>query len=589
MASNLAAALGSSLAAALLVASPARGDLERALSLVPADAAGFVAVPSLKRASDDLSQLIERMDRPGTALLGRPIDQLKAALGISVAVEDRGPLVAFMPPARDGEAGSPRILVPTLDAAGFLAGNFIPAPQAGENAHADAEGRIWHARAIEGFVLLCEDAAAVAAYAPGEGILPQWRDRIGEAWLGDLRRADLVAWGGERAIADLFAQSRRFEAQGMPAGVEFDRDAAERWSRAIEGSLEDGIVAVEFDPLGVAVRTYARLRAGSPLGALTQLADPARTASLDRLPRQAFYLAAAIDLAGLGGVEPLRGAAALAGLGEGRWLRAAELLRSAQFAAYPSRLGLAAGGFLNDSALILEVSDPAALRELVASEVAAASGDAGGLRRTATFERGRALRDGRVVDAFLVEQIAIPAGEVGGEAGGEAGLQGLATRQLLWQVLFGSRGLNGFLLAKAGEPRAVATFSQRPDVLSRAVEAAGGAGGSLAEDGAIRAMRSWLPANPQAVGFIGVGQFGRLLRQLAGIVPGGIPNLPEIPQSIEPIGVALAVAPGRVETSLVLPAGVLGLGFDQILDALRTRGAAAISPRSPGAAAGGER
>lgn len=585
MDSNLAAALRSSLAALLLVAAPARGDLERALSLVPADAAGFVVVPSLKRASDDLSQLIERMDRPGTALLGRPIDQLKSTLGISVAVEDRGPLVAFMPPARDGVAGSPRILVPTLDAAGFLAGNFTPLPRSGESAHADAEGRIWHARAIEGFVLLCEDAAAVAAYAPGEGILPQWRDRIGEAWLGDLRRADLVAWGGERAVADLFAQSRRFEAQGIPEGVEFDRDAAERWSRAIEASLEDGIVAVEFDPLGVAIRTYARLRAGSPLSALTERADPTRTAAFDRLPRQAFYLAAAVDLAGLGGVGPLREAAALAGLGEGRWLRVAELLQSVQFAAYPSRLGLAAGGFLNDSALILEVSDPTGLREFVASEVDAASGDAGGLRRTASFERGRALRDGRVVDAFLVEQVAIPAGE----AGGGAGLQDLATRQLLWQVLFGSRGLNGFLLAKAGEPRAVATFSQRPDVLSRAVEASGGAGGSLEEDGAIRAMRSWLPANPQAVGFIGAGQFGRLLRQLAGIVPGGIPNLPEIPESIEPIGMALAVAPGRVETSLVLPAGVLGLGFDQILDAVRTRGAAAFSPRGGASAEGGER
>lgn len=566
-----------SVSLAVLAASAAHADLERALRVVPPDAAGFVVVPSLKRASDDLSQLIERMDRPGTALLGRPIDQLKATLGISAAVEDRGPLVAFLPPAAEGEIGAPRILVPTLDPAGFLEANFTKAPEAGEGGHRDSEDRLWHARALDGFVLLSADAAAVAAYAPGEGILAEWRSRIGEAWFAEVARGDLVAWGGDRAFADLFAQSRRFDAEAMPPGVEFDREAAARWSRAIEASLEDGIVAVEFDPLGVAVRSYARLREGSPLAKLADRADPGKAAGLDRLPRQAFYLAASMNLAGLGGSESLREAAAIAGIGEGAWLRIADLLQSAQFAAYPSRLGLAAGGFLNDSALVLEVADAAALRELVAAEVVAASGESGGLRRRGSFERGRTLRDGRVVDAFALEQVVIPAGE----GDGEAGLQDLATRQLLWQVLFGSRGLNGFLRAETGESRGVLTFSQRPDVFARAAEAAGG-GGSLDGDGAIRAMRSWLPANAQAIAFVGVGQFGRLLRQLAGIVPGGIENLPEIPTSIEPIGLGLAMAPQRVESTLVLPAGVLGLAFDQIVEAIRERGAAAFAPAAAG-------
>ncbi len=582
MRTTLGNALRASIASlTLLAASASHGELPRALRLVPPDAAGFVAVPSLKRASDDLSQLIERMDRPGTALLGRPIDQLKATLGISAAVEDRGPLVAFMPAAAAGEIASPRILVPTLDPAGFLEANFTKAPESGESAYRDSEGRLWHARPIDGFVLLCGDAAAVAAYDPGEGILEAWRSRVGEAWFAALERADLVAWGGPQAIADLFAQSRRFEAEAMPAGVAFDREAAERWSRAIEASLEDGIVAVEFDPLGVAIRSYARLRPGSPLGSLTDRTDPAKAAAFDRLPRQAFYAAAAMNLAGLGGAEPLREAAALAGVDAEAWLGVAELLQSAQFAAYPSRLGLAAGGFLNDSALVLEVADATALRERVAAEVVAASGESGGLRRSGSFERGRTLRDGRIVDAFAVEQVVIPAGE----GGGEAGLQDLATRQLLWQVLFGSRGLNGFLRAEAGESRGVLTFSQRPDVFARALAAADGGGGSLADDGAVRAMRSWLPANAQAVAFIGVGQFGRLLRQLAGIVPGGIENLPEIPTSIEPIGLGLAVAPHRVESAAVLPAGVLGLAFDRIVEAIRERGAAALPPPAAG---GGE-
>jgi hypothetical protein len=562
----------------LLAAPIAAADLGEALRRIPPDAAGFVAIPSLKRASDDLGQLLERMDRPGTALLGRPLDQLKAQLGISVAVEDRGPLFAYWPAAgADGVPAAPRVFVPTLDPEGFLAGNFTAAPQSGPDAHADAGGTIWFARGLDGFALLSQEAEAVRGYDPGEGLLAAWRDRMGDGWFRALNRADFVAWGGERAVADLARQGRAAmpadlppEVQaGLPAGAAFDRDAATRWAAALEASLGDGLVSIEFDPLGVAIRTYALLREGSPLAALVASADRSRAASFDRLPRNPYYLAASIDLMALGGAEPLRRFAALAGLPEGGWLEVAATLRSAQFAAYPSRLGLATGGFLNDSSLVVESSDAAAVRTALERAIAAMQGDGGGVRRSASFERDRRLRDGTIADAFLVEQNAIPAGAPGAE---EAGLQEVATRQLLWQVLFGSRGLNGFhRAAVAGDGVSVVTFSQRPDVFGRAVEAAG-RGESLQQDGTIRAMREWLPRNAQVVGFVGVGQFGRLLRQLAGLVPGGLPNLPEIATNIEPIGVGLAIGEHRVETTLVLPAGVVGLGYDQVLDGLR-RGA----------------
>ncbi|MGA1393822.1 MAG: hypothetical protein ACO38W_11775, partial [Phycisphaerales bacterium] len=139
------------------------------------------------------------------------------------------------------------------------------------------------------------------------------------------------------------------------------------------------------------------------------------------------------------------------------------------------------------------------------------------------------------------------------------------------------RGLNGFL-EPAGGSWSVLTFSQRPDVLGRAIEAAAGGGGGLDRDGAVRALRRWLPTGAQAVGFLGVGQFGKLLKQVARMVPGGgEAALPDIPANIEPVAFGLTVRPGSVETSLVLPAGVIGLGYDQILEGFM-RGAGASGP-----------
>ncbi len=542
--------------------------LDRALELVPPDAAGFVCVPSLKRLNDDLVQCLERMDRPGTAVIGRPIDQIKARLGIAVAVEDRGSLVAWWPAADEsGAAGAVRLLVPTEDGAAFLAGNFEAAPDAGANAHRGPGGSIWFARSLAGHVLLSTDAAAVEGYAAKGGLAAPFRERMGAAW----DELDVIAWGGPVAMRDLAKQGRA----AMPADFEpppgYDAEAAERWRVAFEQSLTDGLVAIDVDPLGVAVRTFAKLAPESPLGEMVANASLGE-ASLDRVPAAPFYLAGSLDLAAIGGVAPLRAFAKLAGLPEGLWLDVAANLRKVQLAVYPSKLGIAAGGFFNDAALAIEADDPAALRQAIETGVLAAAGDAAGLRWKGAFERDRTLKNGDQVDAFEVSQMAIPGGEQGA-----IGAVDLAQRQLVWQIAFGSRGLNGFL-EPAGGSWSVLTFSQRPDVLGRAIEAASGGGPGLDRDGAVRALRRWLPTGAQAVGFIGIGQFGKLLKQVARMVPGGgEAALPDIPANIEPVAFGLTVRPGSVETSLVLPAGVLGLGYDQILDSVM-RGAGVVTP-----------
>ena len=73
-------------------------ELSRALSWIPEDAVSFVVVPGIKRMSNDLAQLIEATGQGGALAMGRPIDILKAQLGIGANLDENGPLVAYFPP-----------------------------------------------------------------------------------------------------------------------------------------------------------------------------------------------------------------------------------------------------------------------------------------------------------------------------------------------------------------------------------------------------------------------------------------------------------------------------------------------------------
>jgi hypothetical protein len=69
---------------------------------------------------------------------------------------------------------------------------------------------------------------------------------------------------------------------------------------------------------------------------------------------------------------------------------------------------------------------------------------------------------------------------------------------------------------------------------------------------------------------VGLGQFGKLIKQLAGMVPGGVDEsmLPEIPVSTEPVAFAVALDRGEFESALVLPATALTLVYDQAVRGL---------------------
>ncbi len=555
-----AASLAAVLSASFALADDIRpSPLDAALSLVPKDAIAFVVVPSAKRASDDLQQCIERMDRPEAALGGRPIDQLKAMLGISVSFDDKG-TVAIAALAAERDAEQPRFLLflPTTDADAFLKGNLTALPNVATDAFQTKSGLTVYAKPAGAHVIVSNDPVALHEYVAGEGVGPAVRARLGERGAQLLAKGDVIAWAGNDALESFLGVAAKQSESQMPEGVPFADQARAMQARAfaLMKGIQDGLVVADIDALGLGVRTFARFSPMSELAALTVGGtSPGRT--MNRLPAQPFYLAFRMDVQGLGGIaavekllKQIPGEPALPA-----WLAGAKSdLNAVQFAVYPSKLGIAAGGVLNDALLFIESEKPDVVRGGIRDAILATKSDSGGIRREPTWDADRTLKSGESADAFEVTETVTATGDAGE----------LGVRRAISQAIFGSRGFVGFVKRAPGG--IAMTFSQRADVLDRAMKIGtvpGANGKSLAEDGTLKSYRSWLIEKADVEGYIGVGQFGKMLQQLAAMVPGGDQaTLPQIPTSVEPVAFAMEIDQGTVETALVMPSGVLGLFFD---------------------------
>ena len=127
------------------------------------------------------------------------------------------------------------------------------------------------------------------------------------------------------------------------------------------------------------------------------------------------------------------------------------------------------------------------------------------------------------------------------------------------RMLYGPRGLNG-LGREIGDDYIV-TFSRRPDVMARAVEAAGGVD-SLAEEPMIVSILGWLPPRPGFLAMFDVGRLSGLARQVVSVIPDAAGAIPKLPESMPPIAVATTLARigdrGRLDWGVVVPAEVIG-------------------------------
>ncbi len=367
---------------------------------------------------------------------------------------------------------------------------------------------------------------------------------------GAVTRADVEILRGYVAESTVDAEDPE-AGDEQPASQPADAGAtgAAPTSDPSEG-LTDGVIALDMDPMGASLHTYAVMDPDSSLGKAAVGGDRSGPLSLGRLPKGAFVVAASMDLQGLGGVQAMQDLLAMAPSAPGlpQWvMENRDLVQAAEFAIYPSKLGVAGGGLLNDACLWLSTRDPVTAQERMKSWMQGLQGRVDGMDRTVTWEAERTTKDGVTAAAWAITEK--PAADGGGKP--------IDAMQRLGRMLvFGPRGPMGF--AKTFPDGMLITFSQRPDVLKRCVDTIE-SGTGLEGDPVIAALRGWTLPEPDAEAFVGVGSLVRVLRQAAGSVPGMSIELPDVAPSVEPLAMAMRVRDGRSESAVMVPAAVIGV------------------------------
>lgn len=594
------ATLLATVVSALAAVGPAQADeasLARALAWIPEDAVSFVAIPSLKAMSDDLSQLVEATGQGGLLAMGRPIDLLKAQLGVGANLDEKGPAVAYFPSVPPIVQGAPEplpvVVVPVTDGAAFLKANLTAAPDKGEAAYTTSNGQSVFARVLDGCVVLAPTAETLPVALPARGISERFRARLTPAESPWLSRADLVAWGSRDAMHAAVERARLEPLPEIPDAGGFgamagQQEAIRAKSLAIADMLADGVVVVDIDPLGVFLAALGVAEPATPLAAVTAGGDGA-PARFDRLPAAPFYLALSASIDGMGGAAKFGELMDLVGvprtvLPEWFFTEGSDI-RSLQLGAFPSKLGVAIGGALNDSALFIGSRDPARTRSRIRQTIESLAGESEGLRREPSWTDDKKLKSGETVTAFEVKETVFDASK----------RPGLDYERLAKQFTFGSRGFHGLVKQIDGDKDGdkdgdrggvkggvVMTFSQRPDVYTRAVNAAGG-GTGLADDDTVRSIEEWLPAQRDLEVMVGVGPLVSLVGQIASSFVGEEQvkaALPAIARDANPIAVAVEIGQGRASVVTVLPADVI----KAMADAGARQRSSAATPRP---AAGG--
>ncbi len=543
---------------ALAVGCAATADgFDDVMALVPRDATWAIVVPKLSKATTDLAECIARMDRKESDVFGRPIDHVRAFLGAREGFDENGPFAAW---ALGGDPAQEAVLVliPAADPAAYIAAH----PDKAEDGTLRFGGEAVHARALEHHVLASRSKAAVEAFAAGDGLAKIVEQDLGARGIRDARDADMVAWISASATA-----SQTAPLKGPLPGLGDLR----KWISA-------SLVLVDIDPLGLSVRSRTRVAEGSMFATLASrcqpLADQGGRDALAGLHTGAFLVGGAANVRALGGGESLRALAELAGATDAMpaWLADdSASIDAVRFACYPSKLGILAGGVLNDSTLVVESPNPSKLRDAFKAWVLGQVGVHDGVRREPSWEDGRALKDGTVADAYEIKGTPLGPSEAQGVDMGQ-----VAMRQMMAQAMFGPRGAHGFVKVLPGA--LVVTCSQRPDVLARAL-AAQGEGECLSDDAVIASMQPWLVKGAQVEAYISLGQLLKAVRQLADVFGGVGASLPNIPTRSAPVALSFKASPEEVEMSAMIPTPVLSAIIDQSMGAMTTSDSAGKKAR----------
>ena len=541
--------------------------LKESLALVPSNAVAWAVVPSMSGLNADLADMLDRANRPELAVAGRPIDVLVSQFGISAGFDERGSLLAWTTSAEAMTEGEGVIAIPVEDSGRFIQANFDPDPKQEEMAYRTKDGERVFIKSIETHVLIAPRREFLAEWKPDADTSMALERGFGADATKEMRSTDLLIWidGGvlarTREVAIAAAEANDLEV-GM-AGLG-GNDLIQR----LGDDAEDFVISVDVDALAIGLRSWTRFSSDGAWSGLAKSASGGLDRPLlGRLPKQAFYMAMGVDFAGFGGYQGMMDVLEILDVDTDvlpGWMAAiGPSMRGMEFAMYPSKLGVAMGGALNDASLLLDTTDPESLRKAIGTSIEGMKGVTGAIDRETVWETDVRQRKGGTADEFtMTTEIASSDRRTDEGTVGDASLQ-----MTVEKMLFGPRGLKG--LGQTIDDGYVMTFSRRPDVLQRSIEA-GTIGNGLSSDPVLTAMQSWLPANPDFEMFIDVGQLGKLARQIAALFPGGAGMIPELPLSMPPIGVGVSFGlvdeRASLEWAVVVPSEVVGVAVGNTIE-----------------------
>jgi hypothetical protein len=538
----------------------------KAIDMAPVDAVSLAVVPDAKSLGEDMGELAAKLQRMQALTEMKPLDLLKSQLGVGPGMNDRGVFVAWFVVAAD-QSLQWCALIPTTDSAQFLQANFEATPVTAPDAFV-WRGKTVYAKSIDGWVVVSQNADLARLYVSKPGLVERLKNRLGERGFSLLCDGDIGLWAGPQSLADIRnAGQQTAEAMEGATATPNEKDISkpdtkadtksdqpkssrDRVVKLMEG-LTDGVTSIDVDPLGVLVRTYAVLDPASELGKSAR-GGAHVGANLNRLPRGPFVVAVSADMAGLGGTQAFLDLAAQIPGGEQvpAWVEQNKNLASAiQFAIYPSKLGVVGGGLLNEAMLWIATTDSAKAKSALEQWMLSLSGEVDGQKRDATWEKDRVLKNGISTDAYAIKDMPLP-------KNGQPARKSNPMERIVRSLMYGPKGPNGFV--KTFPDGVFVTFSQRPDVIEKAVNCATGTS-SLESDAVLRALRGWMMPKPDALAFVGVGSLLNVVRQAANAFPMGGIEIPDAPPDLEPIAFALSVDSSKIETSTMIPTNVIGV------------------------------
>lgn len=511
------------------------------LDKVPAEAALVVAIPSVDGLEKDLRTVAQWVGFP----LPFGVDQALASMGIEGGVNRTGSMALVLVDAPDMEAGGPPnifMLIPTSDYGALIKGLGGTAGGAVDTVTVD--GVEAFARSLGGgYAAISPVKETIEKLSADGGHTAKHKAFIGDAGdkladssdivfiINGAKMRPLVKEGVREAM-----QNMKDQMAGMGGEAGLNTAAAEWLVNMVVNDTRAVVAGANIDGVGVSLDSVLAFNEGSKLAAVTS-AGGNSAKLMSRLPAQPYLLSMSIDLAHAGlkkfiadmpkPAEPQPGSMDLPFLAE-------------KTDGLATMVGYAPGGIMaglfSKAVTFTATSDPAAFiaETKKAMEEMKKAGVGEG-----TYSEGAAEVAGTKVDTWEVRM--------------SADADNPMAAQVMMLMFGAAGGPNGYTAKVPGG--VIQTMSKSSDLMAAALAASKGES-SLATDKLTQQVSDKLPKGRVAESYIG---FKAILDSVIPLMTqfGGMQIKYETPQSLPPVGVALAPSGGSIQATLYVPAPVI--------------------------------